>query len=446
MSQAGKYALGSGVLPPIETLEGNSGGPVGPDAAGNILILGVGAVDVVGTPAINTLAISISGVIPDTFPTDTGTAIPAAGVLNVLSGATTLYNNTNTFADPNLGNTIRVRLNDYIQLPATNAALTEGNIQINGARFMHAFGTSSTFLGTNAGNTTLTGNGNTGIGTLSGSSLSTGIANGLFGNGCGIRVTTGSRNVGVGGNALSSSGAVGLTTGSDNTAVGNTSLATIDSGSRNLALGSQTGSGLTLADSDNILLHSSGAAGNTNTLRIGAATGAGNYELNRAFICGIDGVNVGSTAKVVTMGTGGTVNQLGTAVITAGTGVTIGTSANAITVNVTGGGVSWSVITLDQTAAVNNGYFCNKAGTLLLALPASSSVGQVIEVSNINTALGIQFTQAAGQQIFIGNTSTTLGAAGTLTTTAVGDALKIVCRTANTIWQVVSVVGNWTPA
>jgi len=106
--------------------------------------------------------------------------------------------------------------------------------------------------------------------------------------------------------------------------------------------------------------------------------------------------------------------------------------------------VSWSTIVADQTAAVDNGYFCNKAGTLLLALPAVSVEGDIIEVANENTALGIQFTQAAGQQILLGNSSTTLGAAGTLTSSDVGDTLKIVCKVANTIWRVTSVVGNWS--
>lgn len=122
-----------------------------------------------------------------------------------------------------------------------------------------------------------------------------------------------------------------------------------------------------------------------------------------------------------------------------------GTSTLTITSTATPGD-TWSVITVNQTAAVNNGYFCNKAGTLALALPAVSVVGNIIEVSNENTALGIQFTQAAGQQILIGSSSTTLGAAGTLTSSAVGDTLKLVCYTANTVWRVVSMVGNWSPA
>lgn len=120
-----------------------------------------------------------------------------------------------------------------------------------------------------------------------------------------------------------------------------------------------------------------------------------------------------------------------------------GTSTLTITSSATPGD-TWSIITVNQTAAVNNGYFCNKAGTLALALPATSTTGSIIEVSNENTALGIQFTQAAGQQILIGSSSTTLGAAGTLTSSAVGDTLKMVCYTPNTIWRVVSMVGNWS--
>ncbi len=140
--------------------------------------------------------------------------------------------------------------------------------------------------------------------------------------------------------------------------------------------------------------------------------------------------------------TAGNINVLG------GTGINIvgnpGTST--LTVNAIGGGVTWTVITANQTAAVNNGYFCNKAGTLTLALPLASAVGDVIEVININTATGTQFTQAANQQIFFATASTTLGATGTLTSSALGDSLKLVCRTANLVWYVSSAVGNWTPA
>jgi hypothetical protein len=43
----------------VETLTGNSGGAVGPDAAFNINIVGANGVNVVGTPVNNTLTISV---------------------------------------------------------------------------------------------------------------------------------------------------------------------------------------------------------------------------------------------------------------------------------------------------------------------------------------------------------------------------------------------------
>lgn len=136
--------------------------------------------------------------------------------------------------------------------------------------------------------------------------------------------------------------------------------------------------------------------------------------------------------------TGATVNIIG------GTGITTSASGDTLTIDATGTGFTWSIIAANQTAAVNHGYWCNKAGTLALALPATSAVGDTIKVININTALGWQITQAAGQRIFFFATPTTLGASGSLASTAVGDAIEIVCRVANTIWDVQSSGGNIT--
>jgi hypothetical protein len=108
------------------------------------------------------------------------------------------------------------------------------------------------------------------------------------------------------------------------------------------------------------------------------------------------------------------------------------------------GGTSWSVITADQTAVINNGYICNKASTLVLTLPTTAVVGSVIEVTGINTALGWQIAQGSGQQIFFGNVSTTSGATGTLTSSAIRDSIKIVCVVADNTWNVLSSIGNIT--
>lgn len=296
------------------------------------------------------------------------------------------------------------------------------------------FNKSNLILGNN-GSTITVGAANDGFGEGVLQNITSGSSNSAFGNAALQNVTIGSQT-----SAFGASAGTAINTGGNNTLIGFQSGLLLQSGNSNVALGYQSGSAWGAAVSSNIAVGSIGAVADSARIRIGT-----NGTHTTAFFAGIDGVNVGSTAKVVTMGTAGTADQLGTATITAGAGISVTPGANVITIAATGAGTFvWSVIVLDQTAVINNGYFCNKAGTLALALPAASAVGDTIEVTNENTALGVQFTQAAGQQILIGNTNTTLGAGGTLTSSAVGDTLKIVCYVANTIWRVTSVVGNWT--
>ncbi len=61
MSQAGVLSVNSSGGSVVETLTGNSGGAVGPDAAHNINVVGTGSVTVTGSPGTNTLTISVSG-------------------------------------------------------------------------------------------------------------------------------------------------------------------------------------------------------------------------------------------------------------------------------------------------------------------------------------------------------------------------------------------------
>ena len=82
MSQAGRFLLGSG-LSPVETLTGNTGGPV-PPTGGNINVIGAGAISVAGNPGTSTLTISQGGSVATTYQTDAGDAVPAGGILEVL--------------------------------------------------------------------------------------------------------------------------------------------------------------------------------------------------------------------------------------------------------------------------------------------------------------------------------------------------------------------------
>lgn len=131
-----------------------------------------------------------------------------------------------------------------------------------------------------------------------------------------------------------------------------------------------------------------------------------------------------------------------------------GTSGNILTSDGTNwtsaapapSGMSWSVITADQNITVGNGYICNKAGLLTLTLPASPTAGNLFSVTGMNTALGWKIAQNANQQIFIGTSSTTIGAGGSLASINIRDSADFVCVVggASAVWNVTSSVGNLT--
>lgn len=114
---------------------------------------------------------------------------------------------------------------------------------------------------------------------------------------------------------------------------------------------------------------------------------------------------------------------------------------------VTSPGLTWSVIGASQSLVAGHGYFCTTGGALLLALPAVSAVGDTIEVA-LDGSTSFQITQpAAANQIRFGSLQTTLGLAGTITSTVQGDTLRIVCETANARWVVTpGSIGNLTVA
>jgi len=103
-----------------------------------------------------------------------------------------------------------------------------------------------------------------------------------------LRTTTGNHNTANGDRALESN-----TTGNDNTTDGAHSLGANTTGSGNIALGFGAGANLTTGN-DNIDIGNVGVAGETETIRIGAAG-----LQRRAFIIGIHGVAVNGPGVVV---------------------------------------------------------------------------------------------------------------------------------------------------
>lgn len=133
--------------------------------------------------------------------------------------------------------------------------------------------------------------------------------------------------------------------------------------------------------------------------------------------------------------------------LTAGAGISItnndGTGGNPV--------VSATAFTTWVTTAVNiatmtvfTGYFCITAGGILtLGLPAVSVLGDTIEVS-LKGATSWSITQPnAGSQIIVGSSNSTLGVGGTVTSTAQGDSIRLVCLSANAVWVMQSAVGNF---
>lgn len=125
-------------------------------------------------------------------------------------------------------------------------------------------------------------------------------------------------------------------------------------------------------------------------------------------------------------------------------GAVTSASGNTITITAGGGsGMTWNAIGADQTLAVNNGYFCTSGAVLSLALPAVSALGDTIEIS-LDGSTGFTITQSAGQTIKFGNQITSAGAGGSITSTGQGDTIRMVCKTANLSWNILSAMGNLT--
>lgn len=80
---SGTWSMGGSTGTGILTITGTSGGAVGPDGSNNVNLIGTGTISVVGNPGANTLTVTPSGAISSSFPTDSGTATPALGVLHI---------------------------------------------------------------------------------------------------------------------------------------------------------------------------------------------------------------------------------------------------------------------------------------------------------------------------------------------------------------------------
>lgn len=134
------------------------------------------------------------------------------------------------------------------------------------------------------------------------------------------------------------------------------------------------------------------------------------------------------------------------ATLVAGAGITITPALgapNTLTFSSTAAGVIFNLIAVNTAGVTNNGYVCSAAANLLVSLPLVSAFGDLFIVErNLNVAGQWTITQAAGQQILAGNASTTVGVAGSLGSTNLGDVVVLRCVVPNLTWSTESITGN----
>ena len=204
-----RFTTGDHALEQITTTDdGNIAIPV----ANNFFFTGQNGVSVL-TPVngADTITFQNDGTLGGSFPTDSGTATPSGGVLNIFGsvGAGHTGDNINTTAS---GDTVVVHLNKSIHQPNTTSDGTQGAYYLGatgsplagGTLFMHNYGTRNAFLGSGAGNLTLTtasATDNTGIGNVSLSSIVTAAQNVSVGSGAMQNATIANNCVIVGYNA-----------------------------------------------------------------------------------------------------------------------------------------------------------------------------------------------------------------------------------------------------
>ena len=124
----------------------------------------------------------------------------------------------------------QLEITGNLRIPATTS--TTGQIWIGNFPFIHILGTDNTFVGSAAGNLTLTGPHNTGVGNLALANDTSGQNNASLGTDTLMANTSGSGGTAVGAGAL-----MGNTKGTFNTAVGYFSMANNTTANNNTAVG-----------------------------------------------------------------------------------------------------------------------------------------------------------------------------------------------------------------
>ena len=439
MSQSGTQKVNTGGNPTVETVTGNTGGPVGPDASHNLNLLGNNSsgINIVGNPATNTLTVTAF----QATTSQEGTVTLATNA-QAIAGTDTANALTSSNLTAKLGTQTAHSLAIF---EGSSSALTALGVATNGQLPIGSIGADPVLAVLTAGpgigivngpgSITISVNGGTGaVSTLTGNS------GGAISPTAGNISTVGTGSITVSGNAGTSTlttQLTGLTNHAIQIGAGTATLTQLGSGTTGQVLQTNTGADPTWSTATypssttiNRILYSSSAnvVDQLATANQGVlTTGATGIPVITALATNGQ-VIIGSTAGVPAAAT-----------LTPGAGIAITNGSNSITIAATGAGFTWSDQSGAFAAAVENGYFITNTSTP--TLPGSPNEGDtiafVVDTTNICTITG-----NTGQKIRVGTQIS--AAAGTCANNVRGDTIELVYRSTGTTWFAKSVIGTWT--
>jgi hypothetical protein len=438
MSQSGALSVNSGGGATIETITGNSGGAVGPDASFNINLLGNNnsGINVVGVPATNMLTVSAL----QATTSQRGTVLLATNA-QAIAGTDTSNAVTSSALGAKLGTQTAHSLAVF---EGTAAALTALGVASNGQLPIGSVGADPVLANiTSSGGTVSITNGAGSISLDVNGSL---VGETITGNtGGALSPTAGNWNIlGNGSTTAVGSGSTltveltGLTTHAVLVGAGTTTITKVGPS----------------ASTGQVLQNNSGADPTYSTATYPSTTTVSQilYSSSSNIVAGLATANQG----VLTTGTGGvpvitplavngqlivgsTAGAPAAATLTAGAGIAITNGSNSITIAATGSETVWTDENVSFNALVGNGYFVTATATA--TLPASPSQGNPITFVVDGTQF-LTITANTGQIIRIG--SAVSATAGTAVNNARGDSVSLVFRSSDSAWLATSVIGTWT--
>lgn len=302
-----------------------------------------------------TNAVGGGGEVVETLTGNSGVATSSSNNINIVTANSTVkFVGSGSTLTQDFGLT-------NLTLGSSLPALTSGDNNISlGKDVLKTLTSGSNNIG--AGSLTLqaitSGSSNVVFGFGAGRFLTTGSNNFLLGTGSGTNLTTSASNIGIGSSSLGSF-TTGTSNAGSNIGIGATAFPNLQTGIFNIGFGSSVGNTYTGAESSNILFSNIGVTGESNTIRLGTQ-GTGNGQQNKAFLAGVTGTTVASSAPVG-VDTNGQISSLG-----------FGTSSQVLTSTGAASSPTWqapaSQFTPNSVVTIFDDFFSNETVTSGLAI------------------------------------------------------------------------------